>query len=204
MLGFGASSKRGELIAISDQVNALLALMQSEQVAQADIVGNSVGGWVATTLAADHPERVRRLVLVDAAGFRAMFDGPPPVNFYPRDAAEMTALLQHVRYDPATHTQAYVAQALEASKASGDAQAAEAVGKGMFASPRLEDVADRVRAPTLVIWGAEDKLFPPAVADLVVGQIQGSRKLLIPQASHFPQLDNPAAFDAAVLAFLQN
>ena len=202
MLGFGGSSKAGAQITIADQVAALTSLLDAERVDVVDVVGNSVGGWVAATFAADHPERTARLVLIDAAGFKAMFDGPPPVNFYPRSIEEMQTLLAAVRHDPATHTPAYAEQALAASQASGDAQAAEAVGKGMFVSPRLEDVCDRVTAPTLVVWGADDSLFPPQIADLVVGHVGGARKVLIPDASHFPQLDNPAAFDAAVVRFL--
>lgn len=202
MLGFGASSKTGDVITIADQVAAVVALLDAEGVDRADVIGNSVGGWVAATLAADHPGRVGKLVLVDAAGFKAMFDGPPPVDFYPRDVAAMTNLLQHVRYDPTTHTPQFAEAALAASMATGDAQAAEAVGKGMFASRRLEDVAARVSAPTLVLWGAEDRLFPAAVADLVAGHVKGSRKMVIPRASHFPQLDNPTAFHDAVVDFL--
>lgn len=79
----------------------------------------------------------------------------------------MTEPLQHVRHDPATRTAEFAALALEAGMASGDASAAEAVGKGMFVSPRLEDVAPRITALTLVVWGAEDRLFPAAIADLV-------------------------------------
>lgn len=203
MLGFGESPKTAPTITIGDQAAAIIALLDAEGLAEADIIGNSVGGWVAATVAADYPDRVRRLVLVDAAGFRAMFEGPPPVDFYPQDAEAMADLLAHVRHDPATHTPAFAEAALAAARASGDGQAAEAVGKGMFASPRLEDVADRVSAPTLVIWGAEDRLFPPAIADLVAGHVRGARKLLIPEAGHFPHLDNPPAFEAAVTGFLE-
>ncbi len=203
LLGFGASSKSGSSITIADQVAAIIALLDAENIARADMVGNSLGGWVAATLAATHPERVNRLILVDAAGFKAMFEGEPPVNFYPTTVAEMSNLLDHVRFDPSTHTDAFATQALAASMATGDAQAAAAVGQGMFVSERLEDVADRISASTLVIWGAEDKLFPAGVADLVTGHIQGSRKVLIPNANHFPQLDNPSVFNAAVVEFLQ-
>ncbi len=203
MLGFGGSSKTGDQITIDDQAAALVALLDDQGVETADIVGNSVGGWVAATLAAEHPQRVRRLVLVDAAGFKAMFDGQPPVEFYPQDAAAMSKLLLYVRFAPETHTEAVAAAALAASKATGDVQAAAAVGKGMFVSTRLEDVAEKVTAPTLVVWGAEDKLFPPPVADLVSGHIKGSRKVLIPNASHFPQLDNPDVFNSTVADFLK-
>lgn len=202
LLGFGESSKTGDAISVADQVAAIVALLDAEGVAKVDVVGNSLGGWVAATLAADHPDRVDQLVLVDAAGFKAMFEGQSPVNFYPTTQAEMRNLLDSVRLDPAARTSAAVSEALAASIASGDARAAAAVGKGMFASRRLEDVADQITAPTLVIWGAQDRLFPPAIADLVTGHIQGSRKVLIPNASHFPQLDNPTAFNTAVVEFL--
>ena len=88
----------------------------------------------------------------------------------PTSTAEaMANLLDYVRHDPAARTPEAVEAALAASLANGDAQAAAAVGQGMFASPRLEEVAAQIAAPTLVVWGAEDRLFPPAIADLVVG-----------------------------------
>jgi len=202
MLGFGGSSKTGDAITVLDQVAAIVALLDAEGIATADLVGNSLGGWVVATLAASHPDRVGSLVLVDAAGFRAMFEGESPVNFYPATVAEMRNLLDHVRLDPSTRGDAFASQALAASMATGDAQAAAALFQGMFASERLEDVAVRIAAPTLVVWGAEDRLFPPGLADMVVAHIPGSRKQLIPAASHFPHLDNPAVFNAAVVDFL--
>jgi len=203
MLGFGGSSKGGEAITIADQVAAIVALMQSEGLSKADLVGNSVGGWVAATMAATHPAMVGRLVLVDAAGFKAMFEGEPPVNFYPQSVEEMANLLRHVRFTPDTQTESYATAALAASQATGDVQAAAAVGKGMYVSERLEDVCARITAPTLVLWGAEDKLFPAAIADLVVAHTKGATKQIIPGASHFPHLDNPEVFNAAVATFLQ-
>lgn len=203
MLGFGGSSKTGPQITIADQVTAVVALLDAEKVVKADLVGNSVGGWVAASFAAAHPARTNRLVLVDAAGFKAMFEGEPPVDFYPTTEEATANLLAHVRHDPAARTPEKVREALAAVQASGDAHAAAAVGQGMFVSPRLEEAADQVKAPTLILWGAEDRLFPPQVADLVAGHIKGARKILIPAASHFPQLDNPAAFNGAVADFLR-
>ena len=91
---------------------------------------------------------------------------------------------------------------MAAAQASGDAETAERAANGMFISVRLEDLAERIAARTLVIWGAEDRLFPPVIADLVAGHIKGAQKVLIPAASHFPQLDNPSVFNAAVTTFL--
>jgi len=203
MIGFGGSSKDAAEITIATQVAAIIALLDADGIARADILGNSVGGWVAATLAAEHPDRVKQLVLVDAAGFKAMFEGPPPVEFYPAEVAGMEKLLAHVLHSDFAHSRSFAEQALGKLKASGEMLTAERVFNGLFVSPRLEDLMPRIAAPTLVMWGAEDKLFPPAIADLVQGGVVGASKVLIPQASHFPQIDNPSAFNAAVVAFLE-
>jgi 2-hydroxy-6-oxonona-2,4-dienedioate hydrolase len=202
MIGFGSSDKTPPQITIKTQVEAVRALLLSEGIERADVLGNSVGGWVAATFAATYPEQVIKLVLVDAAGFKAMFDGPSPVNFYPDTIDDMQKLLSYVLHSEFAHTREFAQKALADLRASGDAQAGKRVFEGLLVSPRLEEVMPRIKAPTLVVWGANDKLFPPAVADLVSGSIAGSRKVLIDKAGHFPQVDNPAAFNAAVIAFL--
>jgi len=202
MIGFGGSAKASKDITVRTQVEAVRALLDAEGVSRASLIGNSVGGWVAATFASLYPARVDKLVLADAAGFKAMFEGPSPVNFYPDSVAEMQQLLRTVAFNPAAHTPEFAQRALAALDASGDKQAAEAVFKGLFVSPRLEDVMPGIAAPTLVIWGAQDKLFPPGLADMISGNIRGSRKVLIDSAGHFPQLDNPPAFHKAVAEFL--
>lgn len=202
MLGFGGSSKDLAEITVPMQAEAVYALLAQEKISRASLIGNSVGGWVTATFAANYPQMVNRLVLVDAAGFKAMFEGPSPVNFYPGTAEEMSKLLQHVLYSDFAHTPEFAEKALTGLKASGDAAAADVVFKGLFASPRLEDVMPKITAPTLVVWGAQDKLFPAAVADLLEGSIQGARKVLIDRASHFPQIDQPQVFIDTVAPFL--
>ncbi|MBC7941506.1 MAG: alpha/beta fold hydrolase [Chitinophagaceae bacterium] len=202
MIGFGGSGKSSQDITIRTQVEAVRALLDAEGVARASLLGNSVGGWVAATFASLYPARVDRLVLSDVAGFKAMFEGPSPVNFYPDSAADMHHLLSYLVVTPAMHTPEFAERALAELNASGDKQAAEVVFKGLFASPRLEEVLPGISAPTLVLWGAQDKLFPPALADMVSGGIRGSQKHLIEGAGHFPQIDNPAAFHKAVTEFL--
>ena len=53
-----------------------------------------------------------------------------------------------------------------------------------------------------MVWGEKDGLFPAAFADVVAGGVKGSRKVLIPNASHFPQVDDPKALAEAILTFL--
>jgi len=204
MIGFGASSKTSAEITIATQVDALEALRTAEKLEKFDLIGNSIGGWVAAQFAANYGSSVQRLVLVDAAGFKAMFEGPPPANFYPGTVEEMQQLLSLVLYSDFAHTREFAEGALKRLQASGDGQAAERVFQGLFVSPRLEDLMPKITTPTLVVWGAEDKLFPAVIADLVHDNIMGSSKVLIPKASHFPHIDNPQSFLASVSDFLKS
>jgi triacylglycerol lipase len=54
-----------------------------------------------------------------------------------------------------------------------------------------------------VLWGADDKLFPSVLAAVFAGQINGARSELIPDAGHFPQIDQPDAISNAILAALR-
>jgi triacylglycerol lipase len=203
MLGFGGSTRDAPDLTMAAQSAALLALMDAEGIAKADLLGNSVGGWVTATLAADHPDRVDRLILADVAGFKAMFEGEPPVNFFPGTLEEMQKLLSYVLYSDFAQTPEFAAQALAALQASGEPAIAGTLFAGLGASPRLEEVLPKITVPTLVIWGAEDKLFPVALAPYLTGLTPGATSVIIEKAGHFPQVDNPEAFIAAVKAFLE-
>jgi triacylglycerol lipase len=203
MLGFGASSKTGDDLSMTVQASAVKALLDAEGLTSADIVGNSVGGWVAATFAATYPDSAHRLILIDAAGFKAMFEGTPPVNFDPNDAAEMQALINITINSPIAQTPGLADKAFAAYVASGEKAISATWGKSLYVSTRLEDLLPKINAPTLVLWGADDKLFPSVLAEVFAGQISGATSQLIPNAGHFPQIDAPEATTAAIASFLK-
>ena len=202
MLGFGDSSKTGEDLSMPVQAAAIKALLESHGIAKADIVGNSVGGWVATTFAATYPERVRKLIIIDAAGFKAMFEGPPPVNFDPNNAEEMQKLIDFTINGPVAKTPGLAQHAFEVYVASGEKAITATWGKSLYASTRLEALFPKVKAPTLVLWGADDKLFPSVLCSAFSAQIPGSTCHMIPGAGHFPQIDQPDATIKSIADFL--
>jgi triacylglycerol lipase len=207
MLGFGQSARDLPTITIGLQVQAVEALFTAQGIATAHLIGNSLGAWVVAAFAAVHPERVDRLVLIDAAGLKVTLSGPPPVNFAPDTVEDMHTLLATVLDAPFAQTPEFAAQALAAFKASGEAATLgklfAAFGSSDSQDRPLDDILPSITAPTLVAWGANDRLFPAALAEVVAGGVKGSRKVLIPDASHFPQVDNPAALNAALLDFLR-
>lgn len=207
MVGFGGSSRTAPKITIGLQADSVRALLASQGLGRAHLVGNSLGGWVAATVAATTPAVVEKLVLIDAAGLKITLSGPPPVKFAPETVEEMHQLLAVALDAPFAQTPEFAAKALADFKASGEAAT---LGKlfAAFGAPDnkdrpLDDLLPLIQAPTLVAWGANDRLFPAALADIVAGGVKGSRKVLIPNASHFPQVDNPAALNAELLAFLR-
>jgi len=203
MLGFGGSSRSAADMGMNAQANALLALLDHEHIQRADILGNSVGGWVSATFAAAHPDRVDRLIVVDPAGFRAMFEGQPPVNLFPNSAAEMRALLSYVLVKPETQTEAFAEAAFAKFQASGEKSIEARFGPQLFQSAKLEEVMPRIKAKTLVVWGQNDKLFPVALAPYITGLTPGAQSALVANASHFPQIDNPSEFTGVVQSFLK-
>jgi pimeloyl-ACP methyl ester carboxylesterase len=96
MLGFGESSKTGDDLSMPIQAAALAALFDAKGFEKASLIGNSIGGWVTATFAVAYPERLDKLVLIDVAGFEAMFEGEPPANFDPSTVEEQRALLRVV------------------------------------------------------------------------------------------------------------
>lgn len=202
MLGFGGSSKTGDDLSMPVQADAIKALLDHHNIAKADLVGNSVGAWATATFAATYPERVNRLVLIDSAGFRAMFEGTPPVNFDPNNAEEMQKLIDITINSNVAGTPGLAQRAFDAYVSSGEKAISQTWGKSLFISPRLEDLLPKIKAETLVLWGADDKLFPAVLAGVFSSQIAGSHMLLIPNAGHFPQIDNPEATATAIVDFL--
>lgn len=206
MLGFGASSRTAPSVGPGAQADVIQALLQHEHLRKASVMGNSAGAWAAATFAAKYPALVNKLILSDAAGLKVTLSAPPPVNFAPDTVADMQKLLQTVIESDFAHSPEFATQALAQFKASGEAAS---LGKlfGDFSKPDhtdqvLDDVLPDIKAPTLVVWGAQDGLFPPVLADVVVGGVKGSHKVLIPNSSHFPQIDNPKDLSAAVAKFL--
>lgn len=202
MLGFGGSSRDAPDLTMAAQAGAIKALLDAEGVTSADLIGNSVGGWVTATFAATYPAMTDQLVLVDPAGFAAMFEGAPPVNLFPETQDEMKALLDHVLASDFAHTDKFAAQALAALDASGERSLAPRLFPALVASDKLEAVMPKITAPTLVIWGEADKLFPVALAPYIGSLTPGAVVEIIPGAAHFPQIDQPEAFIAVVDGFL--
>jgi pimeloyl-ACP methyl ester carboxylesterase len=189
----------------------IVALMDSLGVVKVGIAGHSIGGRLAWTFAARHPQRVDRLVLVAPDGFAS------PGFEYGR-AAEVPASMALMRYvlpepllkmslapayaDPAVLTPALTTRYHEMMLAPGARQA-------MLARMRQTVLTDPVpllrgiQAPTLLIWGEQDAMIPFANAADYLGALPNARLSALPGVGHLPQEERAAQGLEALSGFLR-
>lgn len=194
-------------------VNFVIALLDQLGVQQAVLAGNSFGGNLAWKIAVDHPQRVSKLVLVDAAGYP--FDpASMPIGFKIAQIPALRPMMEHtlprsmiessvrnVYGDPSKVTPELVDRYQELTLRSGNRSA---LVERFRQSPSGEFTAQipQVRQPTLILWGAQDRLIPPDNALRFQRDIAGSHLVMFDALGHVPHEEAPALTVAAVQAFL--
>jgi pimeloyl-ACP methyl ester carboxylesterase len=105
-------------------------------------------------------------------------------------------------YDPSLADEGLVRAVDRAMARPGTLAAALAATRGQrFAA--LQQHYRRVKAPALLLWGAEDQTSPPAIGERLQAELPDARLVVFPRCGHFPMLEARAASNAAVLAFLR-
>jgi pimeloyl-ACP methyl ester carboxylesterase len=192
----------------------VLAVLDRLGVQRFAIAGNSLGGEVAWRIAALAPQRVSKLVLVDAAGYpldgrniplgwqvaRLPVLGRLTEHFLPRPV--IVQGLVAVYGDPAKISEPLVDRYFELTLREGNRAAL--VQRAQTWSP-AEGVAKvtGVTAPTLVLWGGRDRIIPPANAQRFAGDIAGAKVVMFDDLGHVPQEEDPGRTVAAVVDFLR-
>ncbi len=191
----------------------VVALMDSLHVARVDLVGNSLGGEIAWHVAARHPARVHRLVLIDPAGFPVASQSVPLGFRLARDRRfswlmtrilprrVVTASVRDVYGDTTRVTDALVDRYLALTRRAGNRAALPA----RFAQSRPGAdtmLLTRVISPTLILWGARDRLIPPATAARFQHLLPGAQVLLYPGLGHVPHEEDATRTATDALAFL--
>lgn len=206
--GFTPDDYRGDTYA-----RFVLALLEARGVQRFVIGGNSLGGEIAWRVAAMAPERVDKLILVDASGHE-MTPEDVPLGFrvarlpllnrigeylLPRGLIEVS--VQQVYGDPAKVTPALVDRYFELALREGNRRA---LGLRLQQLESGRDVArlQQLKLPTLILWGGRDRLIPPVYARRFHAEIAGSQLQVFDKLGHVPQEEDPAATVAPVKAFL--
>jgi pimeloyl-ACP methyl ester carboxylesterase len=185
-----------------DWVLAAREAIDKSGLAGADLVGSSVGGSFAAEVAAIWPEKVARLALVAPFG---LFDAKhPPADPWAQRADEVPALLT-ARPELYKALKEMPAGANSIEWPIEQTRAAEAAARIFWplGNTRLERRLPLIKAPTLVLWGDQDRLMPRSYADTIVNAIGGRTEVkIIAGAGHLAEIDQPDAVAEAILGFM--
>ena len=203
--GYEGSQGLAEIEDVHDLAFHTLDLLDALGVERTAVVGSSMGGWLAAELAVYAPERVTKLVLVDAAGI-----GSPSVDMWAVKPPELADVL----FGDQEHWLAQLLQAIDLETAMPPAEILMPLLQSMEAGarigwnpymqdPRLAGRLHRVRAPTLVVWGERDGFIPRAQGERYVELIAGARLEVIGGCGHLPVLERPDALATLVRTFLR-
>jgi pimeloyl-ACP methyl ester carboxylesterase len=216
--GFGltgpwAGAYAGRRYTGDEYARFLLDLMDALKVQHFVVAGNALGGEVAWRTAVAAPQRVERLVRVDAAGYPfqpaavplgwrlARLPGASWISRHLLPRAVIDDSVRSVYGDPSRVTDALIDRYFEMTLREGNrralAERLAVLAEGADPAPIRS-----LRQPTLVLWGGRDRLIPPENAHKFIADIPGSRLAMFDALGHVPQEEDPAATLVPVKAFL--
>jgi pimeloyl-ACP methyl ester carboxylesterase len=203
--GLGKSTPRPEPSTMEFLAEQVLGLLGSVRVDRAVVVGLSMGGYLAFELYRQRPGLFRGLALCDTRAGADTPEGAANREVFAKNALEkglhwvadeMTPKLLRPGPDPAA------VKEIRHLIGQGTPAGVAAAQRGMARRPDSFPTLATVTCPTLVVVGAEDTLTPPPESEKMAAVIKGSRLVKIPGAGHMPNVENPAAFDQALLEFV--
>jgi pimeloyl-ACP methyl ester carboxylesterase len=214
--GFGESEMPHEKVSITGYARVVQEVCDRLELERISLVGNSMGGFIAAELAIRQPARVERLALVSAAGISSANVARLPVLTLGRIGAAMMAnqAVDH-RYIAMRPRARQLALGLVARHPrllapdlayEGLMRGADKPGFNSALRACLEyDFRDRlpeIEAPTLIVWGEKDSILSVRDADEYERLIPNTKKLVMRDTGHVPQVERPEAFNRELLEFL--
>jgi pimeloyl-ACP methyl ester carboxylesterase len=214
--GFGSTPMPRDEITIPGFGRCVNQLCEKLDLGRVDIVGNSMGGYIAAEVAIQFPERIDQLLLVSAAGITTADVARRPVYTAGRIATAMTAhssaQYRAIASRPKSRHMALALVARHPSLLRADLAyegfIKGAGGPGFESALRacLEyDFRDRlpeIRRPTLIVWGEKDSIIPVRDAQEFERLIPDSRKVVMKDTGHIPMAERPGAFNNVMMEFL--
>jgi pimeloyl-ACP methyl ester carboxylesterase len=209
--GFGESARPDDIETVYDLVHVYQDLLDGLPDDKVTLIGCSFGGWLAAELAVNYGHRLARLVLLDPVG----------IKVGPRDERDITHLFntapaelaRRAWHDPSRqrlgqlglgwqqHLDAMSDDELVRLARGWDALCLYAWRPHLY-NPRLKRWLRRISVPTLLLWGASDRIVASGYAEAWRDLIPGSQLQMIAEAGHHPELERPEAVVEGIRRFL--
>ena len=210
--GFGFSDKPAHGYTNAAYAHLVVSLLDSLGIASAVLVGHSMGGAIAAEVALTYPDRVRGLVLIDAAGYGVRWPGVLKLARWPQVGAVVTRfrarwitgrILRSTFADPSKVTEAEVDQyyAPVPDPAYGRAL------RGVLREFRFDSLGGGrlggVLAPTLILWGDADRWIPLRVGTRFARELPRSEFVVVAHTGHDAADESPEQVNRQLLGFLK-
>jgi pimeloyl-ACP methyl ester carboxylesterase len=200
--GYGRSDKPADFsYSIPDQAATVVGFMDAMGLKQVDLGGWSMGGWIVQKIAADHPDRIARLMLFDAAGLNEV-----PVwdtrLFTPASAVELDQLDDLLMPHPPQVPGFIIADILRVSR-----QDAWVIRRALDSMLSGRDATDgllpQLKMPVLIVWGDHDQIFPVRQAEKMHQLIPQSQLDVVPGCGHLAPVQCADRIGPTVTQFLR-
>ena len=199
MRGHGRSDYPQDPAAYSEAATVadMATLLDAVGAKDAIVGGLSLGGYMSLAFHAAHPERTRALLIVDT--------GPGYKNDQAREGWNANAIRRAERFEAEGLPDVAAASAEVRLARHRDATGLARAARGMLTqrNARVIESLPGIKVPAVVIVGANDTPFL-AASDYMAAKIPGAKKVVIPDAGHSANIDQPEAFNAALLGFLED
>jgi pimeloyl-ACP methyl ester carboxylesterase len=206
---FGETTPGSEVFTIERSADVIADFLDEIAVEKAVVGGVSMGGYIAMAFARRHPLRLSALILADTKAPPDDADAKANRDRLIADVkiggptAAADALLPKL-FSPGTRDRR--PEVIEEARSIILRQRAAAIIAALYAlrdRPDAVPMLASVSVPTLVLVGEDDVVTPPAAAEQLARDIPGAEITLIPDAGHLSNLENPQAFNSAVIGFLR-
>ena len=201
--GYDRSSRPDWISSMTDMAHFYRQCIEALGVAPVNLMGFSMGGWLAAEIVAMCPPYVQRLILVDAAGIKPEVGEIPEILMVSQDVAKKLRF-----YDP---TQVPDYDTLVDRPLTPEEQEVQWHNREMtsrlcwkpyFHNPKLPAYLHGVTTPTLIVWGKQDAIVPVNCGELYQQALANATLHVIDRCGHSPALEKPQEFLTVVRNFL--
>jgi pimeloyl-ACP methyl ester carboxylesterase len=199
--GWNGTPRPGWLSTVSDLAAVYLRLLEDEGLRDVLVIGSSMGGWIGADMAArEDGHIITGLVLIDSVG--VLVEGQPIRDFFALDARGVAEYSYHdpdrFYVDPATVPPEQAAQ-----RAANMATMRVFAGDPYMHDPGLAGRLGRVGVPVLALWGDSDRIVTPGYGQALAAMFPRAQFVILSEAGHLPQIEQPAATLGALDAFIR-
>ena len=200
LIGYGRSEQPADFsYSVRDEAAVVVGFMDALGLKQVELGGWSMGGWISVLVAAQHPERVSRLMLFDAAGLYVQ----PPFDtalFTPSTVAQLDELKALLSPQPA-HIPAYLARDILHNFRRNGWVVQRALATMLSAHDVIDNVLPQLKMPVLLVWGSLDRITPLDRGETMHRLIPQSELEVFAGCGHMAPIECSAEIGPKVVAF---